>query len=473
MSHKFEYFVVFAEMRTGSNLLETHLNDCDDIRCFGEAFNPNFIGYPNHADLLGVNEDERDRDPMQLLQAIRNHSPETAGFRFFHDHDPRILDTVLSDTLCAKIILTRNPLDSYVSWKIAQATDQWKLTNVAKRKEQNAEFNLQEFTKRLQHLQQFQHLLQRKLQKTGQTCFHISYADLKDLDIINGLAKFLGSQKPLLRLNKKLKPQNPQPLKAKVKNYSQMRSDLSTLDPFILTHTPNFEPRRGASVPRFIAAKESPLLFMPIPSGPAEPIITWLAELDSACPKDLKVNFSQSSLRKWKKQHTAHRSFTVLRHPVLRAHHAFCEKIIHPGENSDPRIRRHLEKNYGLVLPSLDARFSPEQHKEAFEAFLAFLKPNLNLQTNMPVDSHWASQSAIIAGFANFCLPDQMIREHQLQETLAILCAQLGIKAVPKFEASHDETLFWLDQIYDSEIEGAVQETYHRDYIMFGFDKWR
>ena len=33
----------------------------------------------------------------------------------------------------------------------------------------------------------------------------------------------------------------------------------------------------------------------------------------------------------------------------------------------------------------------------------------------MPVDSHWGSQSAIIAGFANFCLPDQMIREHQCQ----------------------------------------------------------
>lgn len=473
MPHKFEYFVVFAEMRTGSNLLETHLNEYDDIRCFGEAFNPNFIGYPNRTDLLGVNEEERESDPMQLLQAIRKHGPEIAGFRFFHDHDPRILDAILSDTQCAKIILNRNPLDSYVSWKIAQATDQWKLTNVVKRKEQSAEFNLQEFTNRLEKLQKFQNLLQIKLQKTGQTCFHIAYADLQDLDIINGLAQFLGSQKPLLQLSKKLKPQNPQPLKDKVKNYPQMRSDLSTLDPFILTHTPNFEPRRGPSVPRFIAAKETPILFMPVPSGPTEPIMNWLANLDSTSPKDLQQKFSQRSLRKWKIQNSVHRSFTVLRHPVARAHHAFCEKILNRAENSYPRIRRYLEKNYGLILPSSGAKFNPEQHTAAFKSFLAFLKPNLNLQTNIRVDSHWASQSAIINGFADFCLPDQIIREHQLQESLTVICTQLGIEAVRKFEVYQDETLVWLETIYDSDIEGAVQEIYHRDYTMFGFESWR
>ena len=261
MAQKFKYFVVFAEMRTGSNLLETHLNAYDDISCVGEAFNPSFIGYPNRTDLLGISQKERDGDPMQLLYAIRDQSSETVGFRFFHDHDPRVLKAILPDPDCAKIILTRNPLDSYVSWKIAQATDQWKLTNVAKRKEQSIEFNLQEFTGRLQNLQLFQKLLLQELQKSGQTCFYITYDDLTELDIVNGLARYIGSQKPLDRLGRKLKPQNPQPLKAKVKNYPKMRAELATLDPFILTHTPNFEPQRGPSVPHFIAAKKVPLLF--------------------------------------------------------------------------------------------------------------------------------------------------------------------------------------------------------------------
>ena len=119
-------------MRTGSNLLETYLSENLDILCLGEAFNPSFIGYPNRSALLGISEKERDRNPMQLLHAIRDHTPEIAGFRFFHDHDPRVLTAVLPDPECATIVLTRNPVDSYVSWKIAQATEQWKLTNVLK-----------------------------------------------------------------------------------------------------------------------------------------------------------------------------------------------------------------------------------------------------------------------------------------------------------------------------------------------------
>lgn len=53
---------------------------------------------------------------------IKRQPALLGGFRYFHDHDPRVLDMILDDPGCAKIILTRNPLDSYVSWKIAQAT---------------------------------------------------------------------------------------------------------------------------------------------------------------------------------------------------------------------------------------------------------------------------------------------------------------------------------------------------------------
>lgn len=134
MSKPFDYFVVFAEMRTGSNFLEANLNAFPGISCVGEAFNPHFIGYPNREDCLGVSEEERNRDPDTLLHAIK-HASNITGFRYFHDHDARVLDTALNDPRCGKIILTRNPVDSYVSWKIAQATGQWKLTNVAKRKD--------------------------------------------------------------------------------------------------------------------------------------------------------------------------------------------------------------------------------------------------------------------------------------------------------------------------------------------------
>ena len=54
MTTRFNSFVVFAEMRTGSNFLEANLNAFLGIKCHGEAFNPHFIGYPNTTHILGV-----------------------------------------------------------------------------------------------------------------------------------------------------------------------------------------------------------------------------------------------------------------------------------------------------------------------------------------------------------------------------------------------------------------------------------
>jgi LPS sulfotransferase NodH len=171
MSRKFDYFIVFAEMRTGSNFLEANLNALEDVTCHGEAFNPHFIGFPNKTDLLGVSQEMRDAHPEQLIETIKQHSDGLGGFRYFHDHDPRILDAALDDPRCAKIILTRNPLESYVSWKIAQATGQWKLMNVKRRRDAKAVFNGAEFEGHVESLQEFQVTLLNRLQALGQTAF--------------------------------------------------------------------------------------------------------------------------------------------------------------------------------------------------------------------------------------------------------------------------------------------------------------
>ena len=252
-----------------------------------------------------------------------------------------------------------------------------------------------------------------------------------------------------------------------------MCADLATLDPFMLTSTPNFEPRRGPSVPHFVAAKTAPLLFMPIPSGPFTSILEWMAKLDGTQQTDLQQNFSQNTLRKWKSQHPVHRSFTVLRHQVARVHQVFCDKILSVGEASFPRIKRYLAKNYGLIFPTQGAEFNAEKHTSAFKAFLRFLRANLNGQTNFRIDSHWATQSAILTGFAEFSVPDQVIREDQLKESLAGLCDQIALKKALRFEWKRDPSLNWLDDIYDNDIEGQVQEIYHRDYTMLGFKPWR
>ena len=113
---------MFAEMRTGSNFLEANLNALPGVTCHGEAFNPVFIGRKDQTEFLGVTLAQREQDPALLLRRMRERTPGLSGFRYFHDHDPRIFDLVMDDPRCAKIVLTRNPLESYVSLKIAQAT---------------------------------------------------------------------------------------------------------------------------------------------------------------------------------------------------------------------------------------------------------------------------------------------------------------------------------------------------------------
>ena len=159
----FDYFVVFAEMRTGSNFLEANINTFDGLACHGEAFNPHFIGYPQSDNVLGVTQQQRDADPQKLVDQIKA-ADGLNGFRFFNNHDQRLLDICLADRRCAKIILTRNPVESFVSWKIATATGQWKLTNVSLAKTRQIEFKNREFESYLDALQGFQVTLLNALQ---------------------------------------------------------------------------------------------------------------------------------------------------------------------------------------------------------------------------------------------------------------------------------------------------------------------
>ncbi|MCE0505472.1 sulfotransferase domain-containing protein [Roseivivax sp. GX 12232] len=472
MPAAFDYFVVFAEMRTGSNFLETNLNALPSVTCHGEAFNPHFIGYPNSEDILGITRPERDAKPERLLAQIRKATQGLGGFRYFHDHDPRVLTPLLEDPRCAKIVLTRNPVDSYVSWKIAQQTGQWKLTNVRRRREEKARFDPREFEAHLAAQQGFQVRLLNALQRSGQTAFYIAYEDLQDLEVMNGLAAWLGVPERLEALDRSLKVQNPKPLSEKVENYAEMEQALVRLDGFNLARTPNFEPRRGPLVPSYVAAARADLLYMPIRSGPEAAVTAWLAALDGVDEDALVTKFSQNTLRHWKRARPGHRSFTVIRHPLARAHDAFCTKILATGPGSFGKIRAHLVKTYGLPLKEDPADYSLEDHREAFTGFLRFCKANLAGQTPIRTDGHWASQSQTLLGMAEFTFPDMVIREEEMAAYLPALALQVGCPAAPDPEPRPTQAPFGLAQVYDDTLEALAQEAYARDYTMFGFSDW-
>lgn len=475
MSQRFDSFVIFAEMRTGSNFLEANLNAFDGLTCHGEAFNPHFIGYPNTDHILDVTLEDRDRNPAALLDRIRTGTPDgLGGFRYFHDHDPRVLDPLLTDPRTAKIVLTRNPVDSYISWKIAQTTGQWKLTNVKRRKDAQAHFDAEEFETHLADLQAFQVQLMHALQTSGQTAFYVAYEDLQDVAVMNGLAQWLGVDARLDSLNTALKRQNPQPTAQKVENYAEMSASLARLDRFNLSRTPNFEPRRGPVVPTYIAARDTPLLYMPIRSGPERAVRQWLGALDGVKPGKLTDKFTQGSLRGWKRERPGHRSFTVIRHPLARAHDAFCSKILTTEKGSFPGIRKVLRRAHGFPIPEgepgLD--YDAAAHREAFSAWLSWVRANLNGQTALRVDAHWATQAQCLEGMAEFTLPDMIVREDEMVAYLPALALQVGHENPPDPVAVPNSAPFSLAEIYDNQIEALGRDAYQRDYVMFGFDDW-
>ena len=467
---RFDSFVVFADMRTGSNFLETNLNAFEGVACHGEAFNPQFIGYPGRPDLLGVTLEDRDRDPVRLLDAIRAEEGALGGFRYFSDHDPRVLDPILADQRCAKIILTRNPVESYVSRKIAARTGQWKLTNVVKARTERVVFDAAEFEAHLQRLQDFQVRILHELQRTGQTAFYLDYEDLGDVGVMNGIAVFLEIPARIDALDRRLKRQNPEPIRDKVRNFEDMEEALAQLDRFILGRTPNFEPRRGPAMHRWCAAAQSPLLYLPLGAGPEAAIRDWLARLDGGhAPVE---GFTYAALRTWKESRPGHRSFAVLRHPLARAHAAFCNGIIATGPQSLPGLRDTLCRRFGLVLPTPDDE-GHAAHKAAFRTFLVFLKAHLSGQTNLGMGPSLASQLAHLQGITQFAPPDMILREETLAEDLTLLMWQIGRDDGPEIALPTDPHAAQLAQIADEELESLARDAYQRDFAAFGFGRWQ
>lgn len=459
MTAAFDSFVMFGGMRTGSNLLEANLNALDGVTCHGEAFNPHFIGRLNQTALFGIDLAARDADPRAMIRRLRAETAGLSGFRFFHDHDPRVFDAVMADPRCAKIVLTRNPLESYVSWEIARATGQWKLTSAKRLRPGKARFDGPAFARFLGELQAFHLRILRGLQTAGQTAFWIDYDDLSEVDVLNGLAAWLGVAARLDAPDTTLKKQNPGPLTDRVENPEAIPAALAALDRFNLSRTPNFEPRRGPLIPSYMAA--GPVLYMPVRGGPEARVAEWLAGIGPVA-RDL----NQRALRRWQSAPGPRRSLTVLRHPLARAHAAFAEKVL---TGALPEIRTAFQRVMQVRLPPPDraGTMDAEGHRDAFLAFLRFARMNLAGQTALRVDAHLASQTAALQGFAQHQPPDLVLREDRLAEGLAFVAAEVGLPCPPLPPAAAPAS-----PPCDAEVQAAARDAYLRDYIGLGFADW-
>ncbi len=237
MTTRYRYFVILATMRTGSNLLEQIIAGLPGIHCHGEAFNPNFIEGPRKQQALGWTIPERDADPRGFLDAmIEFGGNRLSGFRLFDGHSPIVQARVLRDPACARIVLRRDPLDSFVSLKIAQETDQWMLRNPRRRQTARIRFVASEFgAYRRRHIQHYDQI-EAGLRRSGLPALELDYNDLNDPDLPGRLAAYLGlPDGPVTAPD--LVRQNPGGLRGKVINYGEMCAQLGLM-PEPLDHEP-------------------------------------------------------------------------------------------------------------------------------------------------------------------------------------------------------------------------------------------
>ena len=191
-------FVIIGAMRTGSNLLQDYLNQCNEVQCHGEIFNSTFIGGPDSVEFFGITMAQRDLSPRTLLNALLAHKGQakSIGFRFFDSHMEAGLNEWMSLPGAKAIILTRNPLDSYISLQTALKTKQWLLRNASERQLSQWVFDPSDFLDYCSSLAQFYGQKIHDLAISGTPYFHIKYRELFDQSILAELAKYLHASAP-------------------------------------------------------------------------------------------------------------------------------------------------------------------------------------------------------------------------------------------------------------------------------------
>lgn len=476
------YFAIFAAMRTGSNLLEKSLELYDGIKTYGELFNPAFIGKAGRETFQGVTLEERERRPEAVLAAMHADSAgATPGFRIFDGHDTRIEERCIADPDCAKIVLERDPLESYVSLKTARATDQWMLGQVSRRKSARTEFAADEFRAYLGEIRGYYARIRRKLKISGQTAFFLNYRDVLDADVVAGLARHLGAAMRRKPGRVRIRRQNPEAMSDRVENFEFMRRVVSEMGISPREMPFDDEPERGPAVRRMVASETLPLLVAVVPGCPAPGLLRWMrggaAGKGAAEPPPRRFS-DQKELHEWLSANPGFVCLSVVRHPVARAYDVFMRRIFEGGY---PAIRERLCRHFGLDIPPADqvragrdsllgTGYSAARHRDAFLAYLEFVRANLSGQTGIRTDPDWASQTAHLEGFCKAVPPSNILHEADVPREIARLARKWGVEARPEAAEGPGEPEFaGLHEIYDEKIERLARRAYAKDYVKLGF----
>lgn len=436
------YFAIIGAMRTGSNLLEKTLEALGDTACYGEAFNPGFIGGPVRESVPGWTVARRDADPRGFLEHLIELTPDRIpGFRIFDGHNRAVLDTVLADPSCARIVLRRDPVESYVSLKIARLTDQWMLRNPARRISARVRFDADEFAQYKARLDAHYAHAGAVMRSADTHALQIDYTDLTSPVVMARAAVHIGStgqpptRPPIVR-------QNTASMAEKVENYAEMCEALG-LAPEPAADT--------APVCGLIVPKTLPVRFAAIPGAallPAMAILNRLAA-DRAgeaplslgrlkdCVTEGTLFPTEETLEPACRAAVAARPiFALTAHPLRRIFEQFAEDLFGAGWRQS--ILRRMVAQAVPGLPDGGAAFDivdgwpGETRAAAFDAYLDLVHASLAGTGAILCPANWVPQSVLLD-----TLPGEAVVTHAFgldafDSCAAWLCEQTTAAPLPK-----------------------------------------
>jgi hypothetical protein len=223
-----------AMMRSGSNLLQQKMNAIDGVLCHGEIYNKHQSGLnktfeKSEAFVTSLKTIDRAREPLRYLnQLIELSNADWVGFRLFENHSKSIIPPLIKDDRIGKIILFRNYLESYVSWRIAQQTKQWMMTQSGTRKEwQPICISSKEFKKFALEKSLYYKSIIHQCVNANQSYLLIKYSDLNETATDHALLEMLGSYRQLDHSQITIERQNPESLEQKIVNFAEFTKQLA------------------------------------------------------------------------------------------------------------------------------------------------------------------------------------------------------------------------------------------------------
>ncbi len=226
-------FVIFSFPRTRSNLLCNHLDSHPNIICHYEVFHQDEVyvvgGYDRVLGLASPTDTAaRDADPLDLAgclyQADLSGRAKAIGFKMFPEHNADVRRALAKDSSVLKILLTRDPIYAFTSWKIALADDEWTNYTATQPREKSTVVDLDEFIAWYYRIADYFEEIKMLARENGSSCM-----DVKSLDVADGTAAALiAMQLGLIPAEVKsdLRPQNTLDLQKRIENYETVRAEL-------------------------------------------------------------------------------------------------------------------------------------------------------------------------------------------------------------------------------------------------------